>query len=290
MSASTVTSPSCRDPWRASRAIIRRIGLESPGVQTYDLSIEHTEGSDDFQFAPGQFNMLYLPGIGESAISISGRTREGYLQHTIRTVGAVTRALQRAGKGASLGLRGPFGTSWPVDQLVSASQPMNLILVAGGIGIAPLRSVIEYVIRARKQIGRIDLLMGARTPADLIYTTEFDDWAEHDIRLHTTVDRADIAWGGHVGVVTLLLDRLAIPNPLSTVLMTCGPEVMMRFVVQSAIGRGVPESNIWVTLERNMNCAIGLCGHCQLGPEFICKDGPVFRYDRIAPWLHVQGL
>ncbi len=234
--------------------------------------------------------MLYVPGVGEAAISISGETKQGLLRHTIRAVGAVTGALDRGGVGFSLGIRGPFGTPWPMDRLTAGPRPMNVILIAGGIGIAPLRSVIDHLMRNRGHVGRVDVLFGARTPQDLIFAGEHAEWIKHGINVHTTVDRGDVTWSGHVGVVTLLLDRLEIPDPEATMLLTCGPEVMMRFVVQAATARGLPETNAWVTLERNMNCAIGLCGHCQLGPEFICKDGPVFRYDQIAPWLHVQGL
>ena len=167
---------------------------------------------------------------------------------------------------------------------------MNVILIAGGIGIAPLRSVIDHLMRNRGHVGRVDVLFGARTPQDMIFAGEHAEWVKHGINVHTTVDRGDVTWSGHVGVVTLLLERLEIPDPEATMLLTCGPEVMMRFVVQAATARGLPETNAWVTLERNMNCAIGLCGHCQLGPAFICKDGPVFRYDQIAAWFHVQGL
>ncbi len=281
------------NPWQVHRATIARIRREAPDVSTYELLMEDRGQEGSFQ--PGQFNMLYVPGIGEAAISISGETKDGLLEHTVRTVGAVTGALERGGVGLSLGVRGPFGTPWPVDRLRSsrssatADRP-NVILVAGGIGLAPLRSVITHLMRHRDEVDQVDVLLGARTPADLIFASEFATWADHGIRLQTTVDRADVSWSGHVGVVTVLLDRLVISQPESTILMTCGPEVMMRFVVQAAMARGIPESNAWVTLERNMNCAIGLCGHCQLGPEFVCKDGPVFRYDRIAPWLHVQGL
>lgn len=278
------------DPWQTSTATIERVTREMPGVNTYDLRIPDHGATKRFSFAPGQFNMIYVPAVGEAAISISGETEEGWLQHTVRTVGAVTGALERGGVGFSIGVRGPFGTPWPVEALTVAATPSDVILIAGGIGIAPLRSVIGYLMKNRDRVGRVDVLFGARTPQDLIYTAEHKVWAEHGIHLHTTVDRADASWGGHVGVVTLLLERLAIPNPQRTMLLTCGPEVMMRFVVQAAAARGVPESNAWVTLERNMNCAIGLCGHCQLGSEFICKDGPVFRYDRISPWLHVQGV
>lgn len=280
------------DPWRQFTATVARVSVESPGVQTYDLRVHSDdEGTKRCVFAPGQFNMLYVPGIGEAAISISGETESGLLRHTVRTVGAVTGALQRGGVGMSLGVRGPFGTAWPVDLVTSSPRPLHVILVGGGIGIAPLRSVICRLMECRDRVDRVDVLVGARTPQDLIYASEYDSWTKrHDIAVQTTVDRADVGWRGHIGVVTLLLDRLQIPNPEATILMTCGPDVMMRFVAQTAIARGVSESNTWLTLERNMNCAIGLCGHCQLGPEFLCKDGPVFRYDRIAPWFHVQGV
>lgn len=290
MNSETLATQPRHDPWQASTATIERVVVEAPGVKTYDLMIPEHRDNGRFAFAPGQFNMLYVPGVGEAAISISGESKRGLLRHTIRTVGAVTGALDRGGVGMTIGIRGPFGTPWPIDQLTEGTRPMNVILVAGGIGIAPLRSVIVYLMKHRDQVGRVDVLFGARTPQDLIYASEQSEWSKNGITLHTTVDRSDATWSGHVGVVTLLLERLAIPDPESTMLMTCGPEVMMRFVVQAASARGLLESNAWVTLERNMNCAIGLCGHCQLGPQFICKDGPVFRYDRIASWLHVQGV
>ncbi len=278
------------DPWQMAAATVKRITRESPGVKTYDIELDDAERAAQFRFVAGQFNMLYVPGVGDAAISISA-VSGGLLRHTIRSVGAVTRALDGGRVGMSIGLRGPFGAPWPVEQWEDAShERKNVIVVAGGIGLAPLRSVISSLKRARDRVDRVDVLMGARTPADLLYAAEYPNWAERGIPVQTTVDRAPGGWHGHVGVVTLLLDRLSIPRPQSTLLMTCGPEVMMRYVVQTAIERGIPESNVWITLERNMNCAIGLCGHCQLGPEFVCKDGPVFRYDRIAPWLRVQGL
>ena len=293
MSNTVARAQGSHNPWQVTSATIVRIHREAPDVSTYELRMADPVQAESFQ--PGQFNMLYVPGIGEAAISISGKTNDGLLQHTVRTVGAVTAALERGGVGFSLGVRGPFGTPWPVDRLrpSPSSTPADrrdVILVAGGIGLAPLRSVITHLIQHRDEVNQVDVLLGARTPSDLIYASEFEAWSDHGIRLQTTVDRADATWSGHVGVVTVLLDRLAIEQPESTILMTCGPEVMMRFVVQAASARGIPESNAWVTLERNMNCAIGLCGHCQLGPEFVCKDGPVFRYDRISTWFHVQGL
>lgn len=190
----------------------------------------------------------------------------------------------------SLGLRGPFGTSWPLPLPADSSPPSDLVVAAGGIGIAPLCALLETVVRRRGEFGRVSLLMGARTASDLLFPTEHDRWSKAGIDVQLTVDRPDDQWSGQVGVVTLLLDRLAIPSPATTQVMTCGPEVMMRYVAHSALARGIPAQNIWVTLERHMNCAIGLCGHCQLGPEFICKDGPVFRYDRASAWLSVHDL
>lgn len=281
------------DPWRTAAVTIDRVTKETPGVATYDLGFVDEQLAAEYRFTPGQFNMLYVPGVGEAAISISGRTNRGLLRHTIRTVGAVTRELDRGQVGMSLGVRGPFGSPWPVDRFSDAGagdQRMNVILVAGGIGLAPLRSVVSHLMRFRTSVDKVDVLIGTRTPQDLLYSVEYPTWSEHDISIRTTVDRATNRWHGQVGVVTLLLDRMAIPRPESTILLTCGPEVMMRYVVQAAERRGIRQSNIWVALERNMNCAIGLCGHCQLGPEFICKDGPVFPYDRVAAWLRVQGL
>ena len=282
------TCDSAVDPWRVTPVTIHRMHSETPGVITYDLAFDRPEIFQNYNYRHGQFNMLYVPGVGESAISIAGHHEQRQtIRHTIRSVGSVTQALQQSGVGGSLGLRGPFGSSWPLD-LLTQTLPADLVLAAGGLGLAPLRSLIEHIVEHRSQFGEVTLLIGARTSEDLLYFEEYGRWRAHRIRVKTTVDRPDGQWGGHVGVVTLLLDRTHLTNPQSTILLTCGPEVMMRYVAKSAMGRGIPQTNIWVTLERNMNCAVGLCGHCQLGPEFLCKDGPVFRLDRVAPWLRVQ--
>jgi NAD(P)H-flavin reductase len=255
--------------------------------------------------------MLYLPGLGEVAISVSGDPASpSPLPHTIREAGNVTQALARMGSGATMGLRGPFGSSWPVHEC----DGKDIVLVAGGIGLAPLRPVIYTLLANRRRFGALTLLYGARTPDDLLYTREVGDWTNQGLAVQATVDRATRvwnghvrphpgsgqfrflakgdkeAWSGHVGVVTLLLERLPLTRPEKTILMTCGPEVMMWYTIQAAQRRGLSQTNLWMSLERNMNCAIGLCGHCQFGPEFICKDGPVFRYDRIAPFLKVKSL
>jgi len=281
------------DPWKVWPATVRRWKLESEGVFTVDLCVDFSGNPPDSQpysFLPGQFNMLYVPGVGESAISIAGQTSQGWLRHTIRSVGSVTQAIERAGNGMQLGLRGPFGRPWPVDLMLNGDSPWDVIIVAGGIGLAPLRALIEFVGGHRAQFGDVQVLLGARTPDDLLYRDQYEVWQEQHMQVETSVDRATADWTGHIGVVTLLLERLPVPRPQQTLVLTCGPEVMMRYVAKSAQHRGIPDPNMWVTLERNMNCAIGLCGHCQLGPKFICREGPVFRYDEVRSWLNVQDL
>jgi NAD(P)H-flavin reductase len=150
--------------------------------------------------------------------------------------------------------------------------------------------LIDSIVEKRAQFGRVHVLLGARTPDEFLYKDSFEGWRRAQIDVQTTVDRPHGSWQGHVGVVTLLLERISIDNPTNTTILTCGPEVMMRYVARTAKGRGIIDADIWVTLERNMNCAIGLCGHCQLGPAFLCKDGPVFRFDQVQPWLQIRDL
>jgi NAD(P)H-flavin reductase len=284
MTSGTVSAPS--NPWLTWNARIVSLTLESPGVATYDIAIEDAVVAEQYRFMPGQFNMLYVPGIGEAAISISGDSgKPGPLAHTIREAGNVTQALARMGSSAAIGLRGPFGTGWPMHEC----EGKDVILVAGGIGMAPLRPVVYSMLSDRARFGDITLLMGARTPEGLLYPDEWASWMSQ-IDVQQTVDRAEDNWQGHVGVVTSLLERLAIPRPQNTILMTCGPEVMMRYTIRSVLSRDVPKSSVWLSMERNMNCAVGFCGHCQLGPDFVCKDGPVLRYDRVAPFLKVNTL
>jgi NAD(P)H-flavin reductase len=254
-------------------------------VATYCLQLADYELNASYRFLPGQFNMLYLPGAGEIAISVSAG-HDGVWEHTIRVVGNVTRTLERLRPGATLGIRGPFGSSWPMAQC----RGQDVIVVAGGIGLAPLRPVIDELLDHRDDYGRITLLYGARTPDTLLYENQFASWTKAGLEIHSTVDRSTAGWLGNVGVVPHLLDRQPVAAPDRTQVLTCGPEVMMRYTVHSALGRGIPKERIWLSLERNMQCAAGLCGHCQLGPAFICKDGPVFRYDMIDPFLRIEGL
>ncbi len=235
-----------------------------------------------FVFAPGQFNMLYAFGVGEVPISISGDpSASDTLTHTIRAVGPVTRALCRMKPGDLVGVRGPFGTAWPVDQ----GKGLDVVIVAGGIGLAPLRPALYALLRQREEYGKIVLLYGARSPQDLLYRRELERWrGRFDLVVEVTVDHADPSWRGHVGVVTRLIPEVSF-DPWNTLALVCGPEVMMRFTVQALLDRRVPAENIYLSMERNMQCGVGLCGHCQFGPYFVCKHGPVFSYPQVSPFF-----
>jgi NAD(P)H-flavin reductase len=251
-------------------------------LDTFTLTLEPPH--PDWVGRPGQFNMLYAFGIGEAALSLSGDADDrGAIVHTIRSVGVVTRALEKLQPGQSVGLRGPFGSAWPLEQ----AEGQDVVIVVGGIGMAPLRPALYHLLRHRDRYGRLTLLYGSRTPADVLYADEFERWTAGGFQVLTTVDRADATWRGPVGLVTALFARVEF-NPAKTVGLMCGPEVMMRFVQREFEKRGVTEERLYVTLERNMQCAIGLCGHCQFGPEFICVDGPVFRCDRIRTFFNVR--
>lgn len=266
---------------------IRRVIRETHDTVTLHLSDSSNGGG--FGFAPGQFNMIYLFGVGEVAISISGDpTRPDALAHTVRAVGTVTEPLAAQKRGASLGVRGPYGNGWPLDQAARCGS--DLLLLAGGIGLAPLRPAIYHVLRHRKQFGRFTLLYGARTPADLLYAKELERWRmEPGFTVRTIVDRASRSWLGPVGVLTDLLRATEI-DPANTIAMMCGPEAMMRFTRRELRERGLADEDIFVSMERNMKCATGVCGHCQFGPAFVCKDGPVFPINRIAPLLGIREL
>jgi NAD(P)H-flavin reductase len=254
---------------------------------TFTFTLAPPVPDPPFTFAPGQFNMLYALGAGEVPISMSGRpgaARE--IVHTIRAVGPVTRTFERMRRGDVVGVRGPFGTPWPV----AAAEGCDVVLVAGGIGLAPLRPAIYHILAHRERYGRITLLFGGRTPADILFQREVETWRGRlDVDVEVTVDRADASWRGQVGVVTTLVPRAAF-DAARTVAFVCGPEIMMVFSVRELARRGVRPSRIHVSLERNMKCAIGLCGHCQMGPLFVCRDGPVFAWDRVERLLAVREI
>ncbi|MBI1309821.1 Ni/Fe hydrogenase subunit gamma [bacterium] len=285
--SSTSTGLPNLDPWLAYTVRIAAVTHEIDDVSTYHLKFTDQAVADTFSFQPGQFNMLYLPGVGEAAISISSDpAKHAMLDHTVRIAGNVTRTLANLEVGATFGLRGPFGSAWPVD----ACCDRDVIIVTGGIGLAPLRPAIYELLNRASEFGQLTLLYGARESAGLLYTGEFDEWRSRGLDIHTTVDRASGGWTGNVGVVPQLLDRLPLNDPQNTTVLCCGPEVMMWYTARSALGRGIPQERVYVSLERNMNCAIGLCGHCQFGPTFVCKDGPVVRYDCVADFLRVEGF
>jgi len=236
---------------------------------------------------PGQFDMLYAFGVGEVPISTSGDPEsDGTLVHTIRAVGAVTNALCAAGKGDVVGVRGPFGNRWPLDEALGR----DLVLVGGGVGLPPLRPALYHALAHRGDLAGLVLLYGGRTPHDLLFTRELERWRGRlDMSVDVTVDAAGSDWHGRVGVVTKLIPAAAF-DPANAVAFVVGPEIMMRFTALALLERGVPADRIWISMERTMRCGIGLCGHCQLGPTLICRDGPVYRWDEIEPLLGVPAL
>ena len=248
---------------------------------TYTLVLEPIDG-EPLAFEAGQFTMLHAFGVGEAPISISGDpAKPGRLEHTIRNVGGVTRALATAPPGTVLGVRGPFGTGWDV----TTGKGKDVVIVAGGIGLAPLRPAILQLVAERDDYGRVVLLYGARTPEDILFTDDLHRWQkESGIVVETTVDNAQHAWRGRVGLVTQLVPRAGF-DPWDSLALVCGPEVMMRYAAQALADRGVAGERLRLSMERNMKCGIGLCGHCQYRELFLCVDGPVLTYERLAPLM-----
>ena len=261
------------------------VGRREETADVVTLLLKATDGSR-IRYAAGQFNMLYAYAVGEVAISISANpVDEGPIAHTVRNVGTVSRALCGLQEGDSLGLRGPFGSDWGLDTAAGG----DLVIVAGGIGLAPLRSVITQVISQRDRFGDVEIVIGTRTPEELAFKDEVSAWRERDdLSVHVTVDRATPGWRGTVGVVTTVLPRIHC-DP-SAVALICGPEVMMRFTALALLERGMQASKIRVSMERNMQCAVAQCGHCQLGSVFVCADGPVLTWERVEPLLAVRQL
>lgn len=272
--------------WLPAVARLESLKPECPGVASYHFSFVDPATAGEYRFQPGQFNMLYLPGCGESAISLSSDAAQPErLVHTVRVAGNVTLALSRLQVGDQIGLRGPFGNPWPIQ----ACRGRDIVLACGGIGLAPLRPVLYHIVRHRADYGRVFLLYGARTPKDLLYTEEFAAWRQADIEVEVTVDIAEAGWEGSIGVVPILFYRLRL-QPQRTTILTCGPEIMMRFVIFEALARKVPAKQIYLSMERHMSCAVKLCGQCQLGPVFVCRDGPVFTYEQMEPYLRMEDL
>lgn len=283
-SETSVTKPRSDILLNPQWAEITSIVPEADGISTYWLRFTNQAEQQAFRFEPGQFNMLYLPGFGESAISISSDPEDHEkLGHTIRFVGNVTRAVSRLKVGDIVGLRGPFGTYWPMKEI----EGKDIFIACGGIGLPPLRPALYHIIHNREKYGKVTLLYGARTPGDMMFPREYEAWKKAGIDVEVTVDRGDVNWSGRVGVVPMWFYQFRIDSR-KTAVLTCGPEIMIRFVIFEAMARRVAPENIFVSLERNMKCGQGSCGHCQMGPYFICKDGPVFRFDQLQSFFNVE--
>jgi len=273
------------DPMVPYPYTVREVKKETP--DTFTLALTPGSGTNGTAFQPGQFSMIWVFGVGELPISISGNpSKSDQLVYTVRSVGQATHALVSQTPGAGVGLRGPFGSGWPVD----AARGRDVIVIAGGIGLAPLRPLIYHVLDNRDAYGRLVVLYGARSPRDMLYRKELSAWARHrETQILTTVDYGGLSWRGHVGVVTTLF-KYARFQPSRSLAMICGPEIMMRYVARDLAALGLAQEDIYISMERNMKCAVGFCGHCQYGPHFICKDGPIFRYGQIRTALEKYEL
>jgi NAD(P)H-flavin reductase len=260
----------------------RVLDVEKETHDTFTLSLEWNHSNDQPAFAPGQFSMLYVFGVGELPISISGDPETpGQLVYTVRSVGQATHALVTRKPGDVIGVRGPFGTSWPMTE----ARGKDVLVVAGGIGLAPLRPAIYHILRHRGDYRRLIVLYGARTPRDMLYRKQLAAWSYlPDTQILTTVDYGGLGWRGYVGVVTTLFKYVRL-QPERTIALVCGPEIMMRYVIWELQNRGVRDADTYLSMERNMKCAVGFCGHCQLGPYFVCKDGPVFALSQMQEWI-----
>lgn len=267
-----------------ARVVARRD--ETPDITTFTLRFVDPAVRHAYRFAVGQFNMLYSFGVGEVPISIvSDPATPTQLEHTVRRVGRVTGAICDWRVGTMVGVRGPYGIGWPVD----AVRGCDVVVATGGLGCAPVVAVINYILRRRSEFGTLHILHGVKTPNDLLWHERFEAWrAEPRTRVYLTTDQPDRAWRYRTGVVTALFDELEV-SP-STVAFVCGPEVMMHHAARALRAKGVAEEAIYLSLERNMQCGVGLCGHCQLGPFFYCKDGPVFSYASVKRWFGVSGV
>ncbi len=275
----TLSDPMTPEPFRL---VQRRKDL----ADTFTIELVPMNGGSA-AFQPGQFNMLYHFGVGEVPISISGDPKDSKkMVHTIRNVGAVTDAMSKLVKGDMVGVRGPYGSAWPVTDVEGA----DMVIIAGGVGLAPLRPAVYHVLANRKKYGRFVILYGARTPADILFLKELEKWSAHlDVYVGATVDHASGDWAGNVGTVTKLIPRANFDSE-NVAVFVCGPEIMMRFTISTLEERGVDKNSIYVSLERNMKCAVGFCGHCQFGGHFICKDGPVFPYGKIEDLFKIREL
>ncbi len=265
-----------------AKGVVKEVINEAPGIKTFLIEVE-----DGYKEpALGQFNEVYVPGVGEVPISVSDYSGDGVVAHTVRAAGSVTNALIDVGVGEVLGIRGPYGKGWPLSKF----EGKNVLVVAGGLGLAPLRPVVKEVERNRLKFGKLTILYGARTPQLLLYKYEFSHYRSiPNSEFVVTVDRPDALWDGCVGVVTTLFSKVRI-DAKESVALICGPEIMMKYTVKELIRLGFRGNQIYLSLERRMRCGVGLCGHCQLGPFFVCKEGPVFPYWVIKKYFWVDQI
>lgn len=266
--------------------IVERI-QESPTLFTLRLRFTDPAVQQQYRFEPGQFNMLYLHGVGEVPISIVSDPRdEQLLDHTIRSVGRVTQGLSNLKQGDRIGIRGPFGRGWPL----SLAEQKDVVIVTGGLGCAPVVSVINYIMRRRERFGKVNIVQGVKHSSDLIWQARYDTWRQAPAtKVLLAADAGEPLWPWHIGPVTGLFDQLEYDRQ-HVIVMMCGPEGMMRVVTREMLDAGVAEQDLWLSMERNMQCAVGHCGHCQYGDKFICKDGPVFGYAQIKSLFGKKGF
>jgi NAD(P)H-flavin reductase len=274
-------NPSTENVYLPKLAVLDRVEAEIPEVSTFFWHFAEAGEQEKFHahFRPGQFAQVSLFGVGEFPASLPPSPTEDEVFFTIRQVGSCTAALHQLRPGDVFGVRGPYGNGFPMEQYFGR----NLVFVAGGIGLIPLRSCIVYALAHREKYGRIQIFYGSKTPAELMYIPKLREWERSaGIECHLAVDRGDGSWTGHVGVVGSLFKKPGVQVPVeNTTAFVCGPPVMFRFVIQDLLAMGMPEKNIVSTLERYMKCGVGKCGHCCIGVAYVCADGPVFTYQQI---------
>jgi NAD(P)H-flavin reductase len=282
-----MNASNCLDAGPPHAATVLARIQESPTIFTLQLRLDDAAAQAAYRFAPGQFNMLYLYGVGEVPISIMSDPEErDLIGHTIRALGRVTRGLAALKPGDRVGLRGPFGRGWPLQEVGGC----DVVLVTGGLGCAPVVSVIHYVLRRRERFGKLVIIQGVKHAEDLIWREQYDRWAKlPDTQVLVAASEGAALWPWHVGRVTELFS-LANFDPGCAVAMMCGPEGMMRSAADALLARGLPESRLYLSMERNMQCAVGRCGHCQFGGAFVCRDGPVFNWGEVKPLLAHKGF
>lgn len=275
------------DPYLPFEAEIVECTQNTASIFTLHLRFTEHQRHQLYTFHPGQFNMVYLFGVGEVAISIvSDPDEKETISHTIRAIGRVTKAMRTLKQGDKIGIRGPFGRGWPLHKV----QGKDVVVVTGGLGCAPTVSIINYILARRSQYGNLKILQGVKHSEDFIFRKQYEKWKESThTEVYVAADQVGPHWPWGRGHVTDMIEKLEL-QAANTVAMLCGPEMMMHATIKALKSRQIAEENIYISMERNMECGIGQCGHCQYGGLFICKDGPVFAYPDIKNLFHVPGF